>query len=170
MIVNTQPATACLGFAMDYWRWRLYSVCIIYMCVRMCTYIYTYTIPVCVYVCSNVCLYVCIYMCMCMCMCVYICVCVCVCVYIYIYIYICMYVYLWILVICLHCRLWVWFVPCSGVSVVELGQVIAGWVLVILMTRFLLTNDFFNWFIYFVIIFCNIRLFFTVNILILTII
>ena len=43
------------------------------------------------------------------------------------------------------CWLWgAWLVPCSGVSVVDFEQVNAGWVLVILMTRFLLTNDFFN--------------------------
>ena len=39
-----------------------------------------------------------------------------------------------------------------------------GWVLVILMRRLLLTNDIFDWFIYFVVIFCSIRLFSTVNI------
>ena len=48
--------------------------------------------------------------------------------------------------------------------VVHFGQVNAGWVLAILMTRFLLTNDIFDWFIYFVVIFCRIRLLFTVNI------
>ena len=54
--------------------------------------------------------------------------------------------------------------PCSGVSVVDFGQVNAGWVLVILMTKFLLTNNIFDGSIYFVVIFCSIRLFFTVNI------
>ena len=33
---------------------------------------------------------------------------------------------------------------CSGVSVVYFRQVNAGWVLVFLMTRFLLTNDIFD--------------------------
>ena len=45
-----------------------------------------------------------------------------------------------------------------------LGQVNASWVFVILMTKFFLTNDIFDWFIHFVVIFCSIRLFFTVNI------
>ena len=63
-----------------------------------------------------------------------------------------------------YCRLWAWLAPCSGVFVVEFEQVNAGWVLVILMTRFLLTNNIFDWLIYFVVIFCSIRLFFTVNI------
>ena len=130
----------------------VYAYVYIYMSVRVCTYIYTYTICMCVYIC--------LYMCVCKCVCVYIYGCVCV----YIYIYI------WILVICLYFRLRAWLVPCSGVSVVDFEQVNAGFVLVILMTRFLLTNDFFNWFIYFVIIFCSIRLFFIGNILILTII
>ena len=53
---------------------------------------------------------------------------------------------------------------CSGVSFVDFGQVNAGWVLVILMTIFLLTNDIFDLFIYFVVIFCSIRLIFTINI------
>ena len=35
-------------------------------------------------------------------------------------------------------------VSCSSVSVVDFEQVNPGWVLVIVMTRFLLTNDFFN--------------------------
>ena len=65
---------------------------------------------------------------------------------------------------CLYCRLWAWLELCSGVFVVEFGQANAGWVLVILMTRFLLTNNIFDWLIYFVVIFCSIRLFFTVNI------
>ena len=65
---------------------------------------------------------------------------------------------------CLYCWLWAWLVPCSGVSVVDFGQVNAGWVLVVLLTRFLLTNNIFVWFVYIVVIFCSIRLFFTVNI------
>ena len=52
--------------------------------------------------------------------------------------------------------------PCSAVSVVDFGEVNAGWVLVILMTRFLLTNNIFDQFIYFVVIFFGIRLCFTV--------
>ena len=48
---------------------------------------------------------------------------------------------------------------CSGVTVVDFGQLNICWVLVMLMARFLLTNDIFDWFIYFVIIFCSIRLF-----------
>ena len=35
---------------------------------------------------------------------------------------------------CLYCRLGPWLVPCSGVSVVDFGQINAGWVLVTLMT------------------------------------
>ena len=65
---------------------------------------------------------------------------------------------------CLYCRLCAWLVPSSGVSVVDYGQVTAGWVLPILMTRFLLTNDISDLFIYFVVIFCSIRLLFTVYI------
>ena len=42
------------------------------------------------------------------------------------------------------CWLWAWLAPCSGVSVVNFGQVNAGWVLVILMIRFLLTNNIFD--------------------------
>ena len=86
----------------------------------------------------------------CMCMYIYMCVCVCVCVcvgmyiYVYVYMYIYIYIYIWILVICLYCRLWAWFVPGSGVFVVDFKQVNAGYVLVILMTRFLLTNDIFD--------------------------
>ena len=65
---------------------------------------------------------------------------------------------------CLHYRLWAWLAPCSGDSVVYFGQVNADWVLVILMTRFLLTKDIFDWFIYFVVIFCSITLLLTINI------
>ena len=65
---------------------------------------------------------------------------------------------------CLCCWLWAWLAPCSGVSVVDFVQVNAGWVLVILMARFVLTNNTFDWFIYFIVTFCSIRLFFTVNI------
>ena len=39
------------------------------------------------------------------------------------------------------------------------GKLSACWVLVMLMARFLLTNDVFDLFIYFVVIFCSIRLF-----------
>ena len=42
---------------------------------------------------------------------------------------------------CLYCWLLVWLAPCSGVSVVDFGQENAACVSVILMTRFLLTND-----------------------------
>ena len=66
--------------------------------------------------------------------------------------------------LCLYCWLWARLVPCSAVSVVEFGQVNAGWVIVILMTKSLLTSKIFDWFIYFVVIFYSIRLFFTVNI------
>ena len=86
--------------------------------------------------------------CMCMCVCIYICICVWI------------YIYISILVIRLYVRLWAWLVPCSGVSVVDFEQVNAGWVLVVLITRFLLTNDSFNWFIYSVVIFCSIRFIF----------
>ena len=75
-----------------------------------------------------------------------------------------MYMYIWILVICLYCWLWAWLVSCSGVFVVDFEQVNTGWVLVILMTRFVLTKDFLTDLFYFVVIFCSIRLFFTVNI------
>ena len=45
---------------------------------------------------------------------------------------------------CLYCLLWAWLAPFSSVSVVDFGQVNVGWVLVILMTKFLLTNDIFD--------------------------
>ena len=48
------------------------------------------------------------------------------------------------LVICLYCRVWAWLAPCSGVTDTDFGQVNVCWVLVILMTRFLLTNDIFE--------------------------
>ena len=53
----------------------------------------------------------------------------------------------------LYCQCWACFAFCSTVSVVDFKQVYAGWVLVILMTGFLLTNNIFDWFIYFVAIF-----------------
>ena len=62
---------------------------------------------------------------------------------------------------CLYCQFWAWLASCSGVFSADFGQVNAGCVLVILMTRFLLTNDLFDWFIYFAVIFCSI---YTVNI------
>ena len=65
----------------------------------------------------------------------YVCVCV--------YMYICN-IYVWILVICLHCQIWAWLAPWSGVTVADFGQLNACWVLVMLMTRFLLTNDIFD--------------------------
>ena len=70
------------------------------------------------------------------CMCTYI-------IYIYVYVYIHVYVYIYRerLVFCLYCQLWVWLAPCPGAFVVDFVQVNAGWVLVILMTKFLLTND-----------------------------
>ena len=37
-----------------------------------------------------------------------------------------------------------WLAPCSGVTVADFGQLNACWVVVILMTRFLLTNDIFD--------------------------
>ena len=98
------------------------------------TYIYVFVyvhVCVCVYVCVCVCIYIYIYY-----VYIYVCVCICICVYIYIFVE--------ILVICLYCRLWAWLAPCSGVSLVSFGQVDAGWVLVILMTRFLLANDIFD--------------------------
>ena len=52
----------------------------------------------------------------------------------------------------------------SGVSVVNFGQVNTSCVFVILMTRFLLNNDIFDWLIYFAVIFCSARLFFAVNV------
>ena len=138
----------CMYIGDMYVYMSVYMRMCIYMCVRVSIHIYIHNMYVCVYVC--------IYVCLCMC------------VYIYVYVYVC--IYIWILVICLYFRLWALLVPCSGVSVVDFDQINSGWVLVILMTRFLLTNNFFNWFIYFVVIFCSIRLFFIVNILILTII
>ena len=65
---------------------------------------------------------------------------------------------------CLYCRVWVWLDSCSDVSVVDFGQVNFGFVLVILMTRFLSDNDISDCCIFFVVIFCSIRLLFTVNI------
>ena len=47
-------------------------------------------------------------------------------------------------VICLYIWLWAWLEPSSGVSVADFGHVNACWTLVILMTRFLLTNDLFD--------------------------
>ena len=61
-----------------------------------------------------------------------------------------------------HSWLWPWVVPCSGVPVVDFGQRNIAWALVILMTRFLLTNDILHWLIHFAVIL--LRLFFTVNI------
>ena len=52
----------------------------------------------------------------------------------------------------------VYIYACICVSVSNIGQVI-----VILMTIFLFTNDIFDCFIYFVVIFCGIRLFLTEN-------
>ena len=80
-----------------------------------------------------------------------------VCIFFSIYIYIDINIYIYALGVA-------WLVPYSSVSVADFGQVNACWVLVILMTRFLLTNNIFDWFIYFAVIFCSIRLFFTVNI------
>ena len=74
------------------------------------------------------------------------------CVYIYIYIYI---------LICLYCWLSAWLGPSSTVSVVDFGEVNAGWVLVILMARSLLPNNIFDQSIYFVVMFFCIRLCFT---------
>ena len=95
-----------------------------YLCiyVRACVHIHIYKHNVYVYV------YVCVYMC------------VCVSVYVYVdapisYLILVIYLYFWLLA---------WVVSCSSVSVVDFEQVNAGWVLVILMARFLLTNDFFN--------------------------
>ena len=45
---------------------------------------------------------------------------------------------------CLYSRLWAWLVPCAGVSVFDFGQGNSGWALVILITKFLLTNDIFD--------------------------
>ena len=64
---------------------------------------------------------------------------------------------------CLYCQVWVWLVPCSSVYVVGSGQVNADWVLVILITRVLLTNNVFT--DSFIVIFCSIRFFFKVNII-----
>ena len=55
--------------------------------------------------------------------------------------------------------------PSSGVSVVDFEQVSAGWVLVLLMTTFRLTNHIFDLFIYFNVIPSSKSLFFGVNIL-----
>ena len=71
------------------------------------------------------------------CVSVYVHVCLCVCIYVYVYMYICM-----CMGICMC--VWAWLVPCSGVSDVDFDEVNAGWVLVIQMTRFLLTNDIFD--------------------------
>ena len=76
---------------------------------------------------------ICIYMCMCMCMCV--------CMYAHNYVHT---QFIWILVTCLYCRPRAWFVPCLGVCVVNFEQVNAGSVLVILMTRFFLTDNIFD--------------------------
>ena len=48
-------------------------------------------------------------------------------------------------------------------SIDDFGQENAGRVLVILTTRFLLSNNINDWFIYFRVIFCGIRLSFTIN-------
>ena len=142
LTVNTQPAIACSELAME--ALQQYVGCVQGQCLFIC---------MCIYVC--VCTYVYIIICMCLCMCLYmyICMCVYVCMCIYIYIYV------EIVVICLYCRVWTWLAPCSGIPVTDFGQVNACWVLVISMTRFLLTNDIFDCFIYFVVIFCSIRLF-----------
>ena len=102
-----------------------------------------------VYMCM--CVYVCIYACVCVCVCICIYVCVCVCIYMYIYIYIYIYVYIYIYIyICIDTSYLSLF---SGLGVVGtmfwcyccyFGQVNSCWVLVILMTRFLLTNGIFD--------------------------
>ena len=97
--------------------WQLY-IC---MCICLCTCMYAYVrVYVCIYV------YVYVYI-----------------LYIYVYVYIHVYVYIYRerLVFCLYCQLWVLLAPCPGVYVVDFVQVNTGWVLVILMTKFLLTND-----------------------------
>ena len=64
-----------------------------------------------------------------------------------------------------YCQFWAWLAPSSDVSVVDFEQVSAGWVLVLLMTRFRLTNHIFDLFIYFNVIPSSKSLFFGVNIL-----
>ena len=64
---------------------------------------------------------------------------------------------------CFYCWFWACLAPFCSVSVVDAEQANGGWVLVILMTRPLLTNNIFDWFIYSVFFFRSI-LFFTVKI------
>ena len=73
----------------------------------------------------------------CMCVCIYICMCVCVHMYIY-------NIYVQILVICIHCQVWAWLALCFPVTLADFAQLNACWVLVMLMARFLLTNDIFG--------------------------
>ena len=165
LTVNTQPAIACSGLAMEaleqcvvcIWGWQLYMCMSICACVFVCACIYVYVylrvyVCVCVYLCVFVCIYICV--CVCVCVCVYTCMHIHIYIhnkYLYVYvcvcIYICMYIciYIRILVVCLYCRLWACLVPCSGVFIVDFEQVNTGWECwVILMTRFLLTNDIFD--------------------------
>ena len=130
----------------------------VYICVNVCVCGYA-----CMYICM--CLCMCMYMYICMCMyvnmyvcvslCIYIYICLCVCVYVYIYmcvcVYMCVYVYMYIC-ICLDIS---YLFLLSGLGVVGTLFLLLG----ISDFNFLLTNDIFDWFIYFVVIFCSIRLF-----------
>ena len=110
LTVNTQPAIACSGLAMEVLEQHVGCVQSWWLCLCMC-------ICVCVYVFMYVCIYVCVY------------VCVCVCIHVCVYLYICMCVYMYI------CNIYV-YAPCSGVTVAEFGQLNACWISVMLMTRF----------------------------------
>ena len=121
-----------------------YACMYICMCLCMCMYIY-------IYICM--CMYV--YMCVCVSLCIYIYICMCVCVYVYIYmcvcVYMCVYVYMYICI-------------CIDISYLSLlpGLGVVGTLFLLLGIsdfNFLLTNDIFDWLIYFVEIFCSIRLF-----------
>ena len=97
LTVNTQPATACWGLAMEALEQYVgvFKMVVMYMYVYMCMCVYACMYIVCVYVFASICIYVCVFM--------YICTYVCLWVYIYIYMYVCMCVCIYICVcICVY--------------------------------------------------------------------
>ena len=132
--------------------------------VYVCVYVYVIGYP-CMYLCM--CLCMCMYMYICMCMHVYVYVCVYVCMFIYLCIYMCVYVYIYIYIyiyyiyicICIDTS----YLPLlSGLDVV--GTLFWCYCCWLWASECLLgisdfnDNDIFDWFFYFVVIFCSIRL------------
>ena len=122
--------------------------------VYVCVYVYVYGYP-CMYLC--LCLCMCMYMYICMCMHVY------VCMYIYVCVYMCVYVYIYIYIIyiCI-CIDTSYLSILSGLDVV--GTLFWCYCCWLWASKCLLgisdfnDNDIFDWFFYFVVIFCSIRL------------